>query len=207
MLAAALDVVDESGAAGLTLAAVAVRTGVAVPSLYKHVEGLPALRRQATVAVLDEFTARLTAAVLGYSGPDALDRFLRAYRDYARENPGRYQLTVPAADAADQEVAKAGARAVDVALALLAGAGITGEEAVHATRCLRAAVHGFAMLEISGGFGLPESTDTSFDRLVAMLTVGRPRDMLQARRLIESAVPVDISRLTDPATPVKAAAA
>jgi 3-phenylpropionate/trans-cinnamate dioxygenase ferredoxin reductase subunit len=44
-------------------------------------------------------------------------------------------------------------------------------------------------------------------RLVAMLTVGRPRDMLQARRLIDSGAPVDVSRLTDPAIPVKAAAA
>jgi 3-phenylpropionate/trans-cinnamate dioxygenase ferredoxin reductase component len=44
-------------------------------------------------------------------------------------------------------------------------------------------------------------------RLVAMLTVGRPRDMLQGRRLIESAAPVDVCRLTDPAIPVKAAAA
>ncbi len=44
-------------------------------------------------------------------------------------------------------------------------------------------------------------------RLVAILTVGRPRDMLQGRRLIESAAPVDVSRLTDPAIPVKAAAA
>jgi 3-phenylpropionate/trans-cinnamate dioxygenase ferredoxin reductase component len=44
-------------------------------------------------------------------------------------------------------------------------------------------------------------------RLVAMLSVGRPRDMLQGRRLIESAAPVDVSRLTDPAIPVKAAAA
>ena len=172
---AALDVVDENGAAALTLAAVAARTGVAVPSLYKHVEGLPALRRKATAAVLDEFTNRLTAAVLGYSGPAALERFLRAYRDYAREKPGRYQLTVPAADAsdaADAEVADAGGRAVTVALALLSGAGITGEEAIHATRCLRAAVHGFVLLEISGGFGLPESIDVSFDRLVAMLTAG-----------------------------------
>ncbi|MBS2966171.1 WHG domain-containing protein [Actinocrinis puniceicyclus] len=172
---AALEMVDESGAAGLTLAGVAARTGVAVPSLYKHVEGLPALRRKATAAVLDEFTARLTAAVLGRSGPVALDRFLRAYRDYARERPGRYQLTVPAADAADpadREVAEAGARAVAVAFALLEGAGITGEQAVHATRCLRAAVHGFVLLEISGGFGLSESTDASFDRLVAMLTAG-----------------------------------
>jgi hypothetical protein len=43
-------------------------------------------------------------------------------------------------------------------------------------------------------------------RLVAMLTVGRPRDMLQARRLIESGAPVDVSRLTDPTIPVKSAA-
>ncbi len=171
MLAAALEVVDEGGAAGLTLAAVAARTGVAVPSLYKHVDGLPALRRRATIAVLDEFTARLTAAVLGHSGPAALDRFLRAYRDYARANPGRYLLTVQL-DLDDPEVAAAGARTVGVATALLGGAGITGEEAIHATRCLRAAVHGFAMLEISGGFGLPESIDLSFDRLAAMLTTG-----------------------------------
>jgi AcrR family transcriptional regulator len=170
VLDAALRVVDEAGAAGLTLAAVAARTGVAVPSLYKHVEGLPALRRQATIAVLGEFTDRLTAAVLGYSGAAALERFLRAYRDYARENPGRYLLTVPAADASDAEVTEAGGRAVAVALAVLDGAGVTGEDAIHATRCLRAAVHGFAMLEIAGGFGLPQSTDASFDRLVTMLT-------------------------------------
>jgi hypothetical protein len=44
-------------------------------------------------------------------------------------------------------------------------------------------------------------------RLVAMLTVGRPRDMLQARRLIESGARVDVSRLSDPAIPVKSAAA
>jgi len=40
-------------------------------------------------------------------------------------------------------------------------------------------------------------------RLVASLTVDRPRDLLQARRLIASAAPVDVSRLTDPATPVR----
>jgi len=38
-----------------------------------------------------------------------------------------------------------------------------------------------------------------------MLTVDRPRDMLQGRRLIASADPVDVSRLTDLAIPVKAA--
>jgi 3-phenylpropionate/trans-cinnamate dioxygenase ferredoxin reductase component len=41
------------------------------------------------------------------------------------------------------------------------------------------------------------------DRLAAILTVDRPRDMLQGRRLIASASPVDVSRLTDPAIPVR----
>ena len=43
-------------------------------------------------------------------------------------------------------------------------------------------------------------------RLVAVLTVDRPRDILQARRLIASATPVDPARLTDAALPVKSAA-
>ena len=174
VLNAALDVVDEDGASALTLAAVASRTGVAVPSLYKHVEGLPALRRKATVAVLDQFTARLTAAVLGHSGPGALDRFLRAYREYARENPGRYQLTVPAgdsADAADADVVAAGERAVAVILAMLGGAGITGEER-HPRDPLpaRRPCTASCCWRSPAASAAPEWTNTRADRLVDMLT-------------------------------------
>jgi 3-phenylpropionate/trans-cinnamate dioxygenase ferredoxin reductase subunit len=43
-------------------------------------------------------------------------------------------------------------------------------------------------------------------RLVAILTVNRPRDLLQGRRLIASAGPVDADLLADPAVPVKDAA-
>jgi 3-phenylpropionate/trans-cinnamate dioxygenase ferredoxin reductase subunit len=44
-------------------------------------------------------------------------------------------------------------------------------------------------------------------RLVAILTVDRPRDLLQGRRVIASASPVDVGRLTDPAVAVKDAVA
>ncbi|ATZ27130.1 Rhodocoxin reductase [Streptomyces lavendulae subsp. lavendulae] len=43
--------------------------------------------------------------------------------------------------------------------------------------------------------------------LVALLTVGRPRDLAQGRRLIESAVPVDPARVADPDVPLKSATA
>jgi NADPH-dependent 2,4-dienoyl-CoA reductase/sulfur reductase-like enzyme len=44
------------------------------------------------------------------------------------------------------------------------------------------------------------------DRLVAALTVDRPRDLVQARHLMESAHPVDAAVLADPGVAVKAAA-
>jgi 3-phenylpropionate/trans-cinnamate dioxygenase ferredoxin reductase subunit len=48
---------------------------------------------------------------------------------------------------------------------------------------------------------------SALGRLTAVLTVGRPRDLLQGRRLIEAAAEVDVSRLTDPAIQLKDAAA
>jgi NADPH-dependent 2,4-dienoyl-CoA reductase/sulfur reductase-like enzyme len=45
------------------------------------------------------------------------------------------------------------------------------------------------------------------DRLVALLTVDRPRDLVQGRRVIAAGAPVDAARLADPAIPVRDAAA
>ncbi|MFI6853476.1 NAD(P)/FAD-dependent oxidoreductase [Streptomyces sp. NPDC050416] len=45
------------------------------------------------------------------------------------------------------------------------------------------------------------------DRLVALLAVGRPRDLAQGRRLIESGTPMNPALLGDPARPLKAATA
>ena len=44
VIEAAADLADEIGYDALTLTALATRLGVAVPSLYKHVSGLEALR-------------------------------------------------------------------------------------------------------------------------------------------------------------------
>jgi 3-phenylpropionate/trans-cinnamate dioxygenase ferredoxin reductase component len=50
-------------------------------------------------------------------------------------------------------------------------------------------------------------TGSGARRLVAVLTVGRPRDMIQGRRAIEAGRPVDPGRLADPDVPVRDAAA
>ncbi|MYS47437.1 NAD(P)/FAD-dependent oxidoreductase, partial [Streptomyces sp. SID5998] len=45
------------------------------------------------------------------------------------------------------------------------------------------------------------------DRLVALLAVGRPRDLAQGRRLIEAGTAMDPELLADPARPLKEATA
>jgi len=61
---------------------------------------------------------------------------------------------------------------VRVFTAVLAGYGLSGDDAIHATRAVRAALHGFAALESGGGFGMSQPVDASFDRLVALLDDG-----------------------------------
>ena len=165
---AALAIVDEAGPDALTLAGVAARTQVATPSLYKHIAGLPALRRQLRLRVLTEFGQVLRDATVGCSGPAALRALATAYRDYLRHHPHRAAL-LEAAPGDDPELRAASDQVVAVAYAVVHGYGITGSAAVHAVRCMRAAVHGFTHLEALNGFGLPQPLDDTFSYLLDML--------------------------------------
>ncbi len=53
----------------------------------------------------------------------------------------------------------------------------------------------------------PGAAPGTGERLVALLTVGRPRDLLQGRRAIAAGDPVDPGRLADPGIPVRDAVA
>lgn len=168
---AALAVLDEHGVDGLTLAAVAAHTGVATPSLYKHVKGLGPLRDQVGVRVLDELGARCADAAMGRSRDDALAAVLHAYRSYAVDHPQRY-AALPQRPGTDPELTRAGESVVLVFAAVLRGYGVEGADAIHVIRGLRAAAHGFVQLEIGGGFGRPEKIDDSFQALVDTLVAG-----------------------------------
>jgi AcrR family transcriptional regulator len=162
-------VADAAGLDRLTLAAVAERFGVAIPSLYKHVNGLDGLRRDLAVLAVRELTAALSRAAVGRAGRDALHAMAGAYRAYATSHPGRYAASVRAPAPGDSEHLAAAEDALAVFRAVLAGYGITGADAIDAIRGLRAAMHGFVALEAAGGFGLPQSVDASYRRLVDAL--------------------------------------
>jgi AcrR family transcriptional regulator len=170
---AALAVVDADGLDALTLAAVAGRTGVATPSLYKHVAGLAELRVLLGIRVLEDMTESFTAAILGRSGDDAVAALLHAYRGYVRAHPARYSA-MPLDPLHDPALAAVGGKQLQVVLATLREYGLTDSAAIHTTRCLRAVAHGFASLEASGGFGLPEDLDETYDQLVRAFIASLP---------------------------------
>ena len=179
MVRAAVELLDSEGAGTLSLGRVADRLGVQTPSLYNHVEGMPGLLRQLALRNARDLAACMGDAAMGRSGPEAVLAVAEAYRAYIKQHSGLYMASLRASGAQvqdgsppDTELAEAEARVVRIVLAVLASFSLAGEDAIHAVRGLRSVVHGFATLEVAGGFGLPLDCDESFRRLVGLLVAG-----------------------------------
>ena len=157
---------DEVGLDRLTLAALAVRLAVRQPSLYKHIDGLDALHRAISVRAKSELAYVLAMAAVGRDRGDAITSIAHAYRAWAIEHPGRYAAAQRAPAAGDADDIAASLAVVAVATEVLAAYELHDDDAIDATRALRATLHGFITLEIAGGFGLPVDIDRSFERLV-----------------------------------------
>ncbi|MFF2326619.1 MULTISPECIES: TetR/AcrR family transcriptional regulator [unclassified Streptomyces] len=165
----AMRVVDEDGADALTLSAVSARAGVTTPSLYKHVSNLAELRALVSARIMGELADRTGEAVLGRSADDAIRAFMGTWRRFVQQHPHRYAALI---QSPDPRSADAGQRLVTVITATLRAYGMRESAAIHAARCLRAAVHGFAVLEAQGGFGLPENLGDSYELLMDVMIAG-----------------------------------
>jgi AcrR family transcriptional regulator len=159
----AVAVAEEVGIANLSLAAIAARLGVKVPSLYKHIGGLDDLQQRVAVRARGDLAEALEASGGG------LGSLAAGYRDWARAHPGLYPATLRAPLEGDADDLATSTRAIAVIYSALAQLGVEGDAAIDATRALRATLHGFVSLEAAGGFGLPRDIDRSFARTVELL--------------------------------------
>jgi AcrR family transcriptional regulator len=172
---AAADLINAEGLEALSLGRLAKKLGIRTPSLYNHVDGLPGLMRELSILNASNLADRISEAAIGQSGPGAVRAMMQAMRTYIKECPGLYLSTLRASGTqaeVNPELEMEEARSVKVGMAVMASFGLEGEDAVHALRGLRSLVHGFATLEISGGFGMPLELDESFSRLVDLFIAG-----------------------------------
>ena len=172
---AAADLINMEGSDGLSLNRLAEKLAIRTPSLYNHVDGLPGLQRELAVMNARLLADRLSAVAIGKSGTELFMDVAQVFRSYVKEYPGLYVSTLRSSrnqDVRDENLMREEERALTIGLAVAASFGLQGESAIHAVRAFRSMVHGFATLEVAGGFGLPEDCDESFRRLVAAVMTG-----------------------------------
>ena len=171
----AVHLLNREGSNALSLNRLADELGIRTPSLYNHINGLADLQKALAVLNARQLADRLGEAAIGKSGVELFMSAAEAFRQYVKENPGLYISTLHASGtqaAPDPDLVREEERALRIGLAVMASLDLEGEDAIHAVRAFRSMVHGFATLEVAGGFGLPQDCDESFRRLVQNLAAG-----------------------------------
>lgn len=165
---AAAELADEVGFENVTVSALARRFGVRDASLYSHIRNAQDLRVRVALLALAELADRAADALAGRAGKQALVAFANAYRDYAKQHPGRYaagQLQLDPETAA----ASAAARHSEMTRAILRGYDLPEDEHIHAVRLLHSTFHGYVSLERTGGFDHSGQVEASWARLLDVL--------------------------------------
>ncbi|ALE06286.1 hypothetical protein AL755_13810 [Arthrobacter sp. ERGS1:01] len=169
VVAEAAVLADEVGLDQLTFAALAKRLDISSPALYKHVDGLDRLRRDLTLLGLTELCGKIRGAAVGKSKRDALLAVAQGYRNFALARPGLVNTVLRAPAAGDHEHEAAAEEAMTILRLVLAGYGLSEDDTIHAVRALRVVMHGFTSLEAAGGFGMSQSLDETYLRLIDAL--------------------------------------
>ncbi|MYW68320.1 TetR family transcriptional regulator [Streptomyces sp. SID8379] len=152
VVAAAADLADTVGFENITVAALARGFGVKDASLYAHVRNLSDLSTRVAIVSGLDLADRISDALAGRAGRDALLAFAHAYRAFALEHPGRYAATQLDLDPSALDDHPGLRRNLTGPYALLQGYGLAEPALTDAVRLLRSTFHGFVALELAGGF-------------------------------------------------------
>ncbi|BFV56220.1 TetR/AcrR family transcriptional regulator [Kitasatospora sp. CMC57] len=168
---AGAELADEVGFDKVTVSALARRFGVRDASLYSHVRNSQDLKTRIALLALAELADRVAAALAGRSGKDALAAFADAYRDYAREHPGRYAAAQFELDPETALTSAAGKHSA-MTRAILRGYQLAEPDQTDAVRLLGSTFHGYVTLEQAGAFGhTARDSQASWSRILDALDV------------------------------------
>ncbi len=177
VVAAGVAVVCAEGAEALGVSRIARELGIKPPSVYNYVTSGDELTRAVVIEgnrrILDAFKD----AVRGVFDPNEQLRTLaRTTRQWALEHSELYALMGRIEpDNDDPEFAPIFRDVLDLFARPFGQLGVPAEEHVHAIRGLRAAMHGFILLENSGQFQLTEDTEASYRWLIEAVLRGSAR--------------------------------
>lgn len=171
LVAAGAQLADTAGLEQLSLSALARQFGVQPASLYSHLASRDELIAGVHRFALGELAQRVSGAVAGRAGRDALIGLADAHRDYAQERPGAWEALLRPASPETARSAEA-AQLSTLTLAVLRGYGIEDDSLVDAARFVGATINGFLSLSRSESFA-HRSDDVARSWLAALDALDR----------------------------------
>ncbi len=176
VVAAAAELVDTHGIEALTLTRLAESLGVTQPALYNHVRSAADCLYALALLARQQLLAQLRDAAVGRACDDAVQAVADAWRSYVHQHPGLYAATDRHPLAGYPELEAAVRDIVMLLCRVVKGYGLSDEDAEHAAWSLRAALHGFVVLEAEQGHPAALPLSETFSRLVLLLCSGLGRD-------------------------------
>jgi AcrR family transcriptional regulator len=175
-LRAALELLEEDGAAGLSIRAVARRAGVAPSAPYRHYADRDALVSAVAAVGYRELAQFLAAASPAPSTPEDLAAVAAAYVQFALQRPSLFRVMFSEPCDRDNVERVTATAAITEYVAGIVRACFPGAEAESLAIALWALVHGLAFLHLDGKFDA-STTDAVTNRVEAavhaLLTVSR----------------------------------
>ena len=166
------DLADREGLESVTLSRLAALSDVRTPTVSHHVGSLLQLRCDLALLAVEELTDAVRGASTGRRGAHAVRAVYRAYRDFVHAHPGRYKASIETPDPSDARRLAAAGRLAHYLQDVFGQIGLSNEDATRAARLLRAAVHGYATLELSSAWQTPLDNDATFDWLLEVIIGG-----------------------------------
>jgi AcrR family transcriptional regulator len=156
VLAKALEIIDSDGVEGLSMRRLGEAVGRDPMVLYRHVPNKAAVLDGVVEMVFEQLSLDTTRP--GWAA--ALRDLARDFRDLACAHPNVVPLLVTRALATPLGMRPLGMlRQLEDVLALLVGAGFSGEDAVLAYRALFGFLYGHVLTELQEAVERPEETD------------------------------------------------
>ena len=157
IVAAARELLEQDGAAGLSMRGVAERVGIRAPSIYKHLPDKEALE---DAIISDGFAELAEAFAPALAARDPLSALAAAYRRFAAAHPHLYRLMTERPLRRERL-----APGAEEAAARPVIAAVGGDE--HLARAVWAFAHGMTILELNGRFPPGADLDAAWERGIA----------------------------------------
>lgn len=173
VLAKAIEMIERKENPAISMRELAEELEIKTPSLYNHVKSMNDLLVDISRYAVEQLKQAQFAAIEGKRQDEAVVALAGAYRRFAKEHKGLYQVTLALPTLEGEILMQLASEAAGPILLVLSQYELGEEQTIHWQRILRSIIHGFLAQEEAGFFRqYPASVEVSYQTAVRCFVEG-----------------------------------